>query len=92
MLAGGDIDLAIVAETIDKQMGEEYRIKTNYSLATANGLVNYEYALGGEARMIAERASIIALDIIRKHLLKTGGSGTESRPLRTADGDRQYFH
>jgi hypothetical protein len=33
---------------------------------------NQEYSLGGELWMVRERAAIIALDLLRKYLLKAG--------------------
>lgn len=46
----------------------EYRIETYYSLSTSGGIENQEYSMGGELWMARERASIIALDMLRKYL------------------------
>jgi hypothetical protein len=56
---------------IAQKQGEmDYRIETYYSLSTSTGIENQEYSLGGELWMVRERASIIALDMLRKYLLK----------------------
>jgi nicotinamide-nucleotide amidase len=60
-----------VSEKISEKHGEEeYRIETYYSLSTSTGIENQDYTLGGELWMVRERASIIALDLLRKYLLK----------------------
>jgi nicotinamide-nucleotide amidase len=53
----------------EQQKGGEYRVETYFSLSTANGIENQEHSLGGELWMVRERASIIALDFLRKYLL-----------------------
>ena len=65
-----DFGLAIFGKIIEKQGEGEYRIETNYSLSTLTGIENQEYSLGGELWMVRERAAIIALDLLRKYLLK----------------------
>jgi nicotinamide-nucleotide amidase len=65
-----DLGLAIFGKIVGKQGEEDYRIETNYSLSTSAGIENQEYSLGGELWMVRERASIIALDFLRKYLLK----------------------
>ena len=65
-----DLGLAMVGRIADKQGEGEYRIETLYSLSTSAGIENEEYSLGGELWMVRERASIIALDMLRKYLLK----------------------
>ena len=65
-----DIGLAMFGKIAEKQGEGEYRIETYYSLSTSTGIENQEYSLGGELWMVRERASIIALDFLRKHLLK----------------------
>ncbi len=72
ILYGTDLGLAVVAETLEKQTGEEYRSKTNYALATPKGMVNHEFIIGGESKMIGERASIFAFDMLRKYLFNEG--------------------
>jgi len=66
-----DLGLAMFGKIAEKQGEGEYRIETYYSLSTSTGIENQEYSLGGELWMVRERASIIALDMLRKHLLKT---------------------
>lgn len=65
-----DIGLAMFGKLSEKQGEGEYKIETYYSLSTSTGIENQEYLLGGELWMVRERASIIALDMLRKCLLK----------------------
>jgi nicotinamide-nucleotide amidase len=73
-----DIGLAMFGRIAEKQGEEEYRVETYHSLSTSAGIENQEYSLGGELWMVRERASIIALDMLRKYLLRT----TQSACLR----------
>jgi nicotinamide-nucleotide amidase len=63
-----DFGLAMVAKIAKEQKRGEYRIESYNSLSTPNGIENQEYPLGGELWMVRERASIIALDLLRKYL------------------------
>jgi nicotinamide-nucleotide amidase len=65
-----DFGLAMFGKIAEKQGEGEYRIETYYSLSTSARIENQEYSLGGELWMVRERAAIIALDFLRKHLLK----------------------
>ena len=65
-----DLGLAMFGKIAEKQGEGEYRIETYYSLSTSTGIENQEYSIGGEPWMVRERVSIIALDILRKYLLK----------------------
>jgi len=65
-----DIGLAMFGKIAEKQGKGEYRVETYYSLSTSTGIENQEYSLGGELWMVRERAAIIALDMLRKYLLK----------------------
>jgi nicotinamide-nucleotide amidase len=64
------LGLAVFGKIGEEQKKGEYRVETYYSLSTAEGLENQEHALGGELWMVRERASIIALDMLRKYLAK----------------------
>lgn len=64
-----DFGLATFGGKKEEQSEGEYRIKTYYSLSTIDGVENHEYLLGGEIPIIRERASIIALDILRKYII-----------------------
>jgi nicotinamide-nucleotide amidase len=64
------LGLALFGKIAEKQGEGEYRIETYYSLSTSAGMENQEYSLGGELWMVRERAAIIALDLLRKYLLK----------------------
>jgi nicotinamide-nucleotide amidase len=70
--------LAMFGEIAERKGDGEFRVATNYSLSTSTGIENQEHSLGGELWMLRERASIIALDILRKYLLKI----TQSACLR----------
>jgi len=65
-----DLGLAMFGKISEEQGKGEYKIETFYSLSTQSGLENQENPLGGELWMVRERASIIALDMLRKYLLK----------------------
>jgi hypothetical protein len=67
-----DIGLATFAKEVEKQVKEEYRFETYYALATPSGIEHQEHLLGGELSMVRERAAILAIDTLRKYLLKTG--------------------
>jgi nicotinamide-nucleotide amidase len=67
-----DLGLAVFGKMVEEQRKGEYRYETCYSLSTPSGLENQEYPLGGELSMIRERAAILALDTVRKYLLKQG--------------------
>ncbi|MGD0917880.1 MAG: CinA family nicotinamide mononucleotide deamidase-related protein [Thermodesulfobacteriota bacterium] len=65
-----DIGLAMFGKILGGDADGEYRAETYYSLSTPNGTENQAYPLGGEPLIIRERSSIIALDLLRKYLLK----------------------
>ena len=65
-----DLGLAMFGKIAEKQGEGEYRIETHYSLSTSSATENQEYSLGGEFWMARERAAIIALDMLRKYLIK----------------------
>jgi len=65
-----DFGFAMFGKIIKKQGEEEYRIETYYSLSNSTGIEGQEYSLGGELWMVRERAAIIALDMLRKYLLR----------------------
>lgn len=67
---GTTLGLAQSAKTIEKHRDDEVRVETNYSLSTPLGVITEEHTLGGERTMVRERASVIALDMVRKYLLK----------------------
>lgn len=65
-----DLGLAMFGKIVEEQGKGEYRIETYYALSTRYEKENQEYTLGGELWMVRERASIIALDMLRKYLFK----------------------
>ncbi len=67
-----DIGLAMFGKIVDQQGEEEYRIETHYSLSTSSEIETQKYMLGGELWMLRERAAIIALDMVRKYIIKMG--------------------
>ena len=68
--SGSDIALAVFGKVVAEQAKNDWRAETFYSLATSDGLERLEQPLGGELSMIRERASIIAIDMLRKHMQK----------------------
>jgi len=67
---GTQIGLATFGNVVEEQGRGDYRVETYYSLSTSAGIEHHENPLGGELWMVRERASIIALDMLRKYLLK----------------------
>jgi nicotinamide-nucleotide amidase len=65
-----DLGLAMFARIAEELKKGEYRVDTYYSLSTSTGMENQEYSIGGELWTVRERAAIIALDFLRKYLLK----------------------
>jgi nicotinamide-nucleotide amidase len=66
-----DIGLAMFARIAEEQKKGEFRVETYYSLSTSAGNENQEHPIGGELWTVRERSAIIALDFLRKYLLKT---------------------
>jgi nicotinamide mononucleotide (NMN) deamidase PncC len=62
--------LAMHGKIAEEQGKGEFRIETYYTLSSLWGEESIEYNLGGELLMLRERTSIIALDMLRKYLLK----------------------
>ncbi|OGP95458.1 MAG: hypothetical protein A2157_05735 [Deltaproteobacteria bacterium RBG_16_47_11] len=69
-VAGTGLGLAIVGEILEGQGKGEYRIETYCCLSTSHGIESQQSSLGGEPLIVRERSSIIALDLLRKFLLK----------------------
>jgi len=69
---GSGLGLAMVAKIGEEQKRGEYRVETYYALSTPREVESQEHVLGGELWTVRERASIIALDLLRKYLLKMG--------------------
>ncbi|HUL31579.1 MAG TPA: CinA family nicotinamide mononucleotide deamidase-related protein [Thermodesulfobacteriota bacterium] len=67
---GTNLGLATFARIAEEQKEGEYRIETYYSLSTPTGVENQEHSIGGELWTIRERAAIMALDSLRKYLLR----------------------
>jgi hypothetical protein len=65
-----DLGLAVFGKFVEEQGKGEFRAEIYYSLSTPLGMESQKYSLGGEITMVRERASIIALDFLRKYLLK----------------------
>jgi len=62
--------IAVSGKIYEKHGEEDHRMETYYALLASTGIENQEYSLGGELWMVRERAAIIALDMLRKYLLK----------------------
>jgi nicotinamide-nucleotide amidase len=65
-----DLGLGVFGKITEDQGKGEYRIETFHSLSTPNGTESQQHTVAGEPWMARERASIIALDMLRRHLLK----------------------
>lgn len=66
---GGELGFSCLGRILNKDFEGEYKMESFYCLDTPSGLESKESILGGELLAIKERASIIALDFIRKYLL-----------------------
>jgi len=66
-----NLGLAMHGKIAEEQGRGEYRVEAFYALSTENGIEKQEYSLGGDLWMVRERASIIAIDMLRKYLLRT---------------------
>ncbi len=64
------LGLAVHGKVIEEHGKGEFRVGTYYGLAKSSGDESQENVLGGELPVLRERSSIIALDFLRKHLLK----------------------
>jgi len=67
---GTDLGLATFARIAEEQKKGEYRVEIYSSLSTSAGTENQEYSIGGELWTVRERAAIMALDFLRKYLLR----------------------
>ncbi len=67
---GTDLGLSVFGRVLEDQGKGEFRVEIYCSLSTPLRAESQEISLGGEPPMVRERASIIALDMLRKHLLK----------------------
>jgi nicotinamide-nucleotide amidase len=69
-----DLGLAIFARIAEEQKKGEYRVETYYSLSTSTGIEGQEQSIGGELWTVRERVAIMALDFLRKYLLRVAQS------------------
>ena len=69
-----NLGLATFARIAQEQKKGEYRVETCFSLSTSTGYENQEHSIGGELWMVRERAAILALDFLRKYLLRLAPS------------------
>jgi nicotinamide mononucleotide (NMN) deamidase PncC len=69
-IAKTDLGLATAAILKETQGKGEFRFETHCCLHTPEGREELESVLGGESAIVRERASIIALDLVRKYILK----------------------
>lgn len=65
-----DLTLATFGKVIEELNKGEYRMETFYVLNDQDHFEHIQQPLGGELWMIRERASILALDMLRKYLIK----------------------
>ena len=71
--SGADLGLALHGKVLEEQAPGDYRFGTGYSLWSPSGVERQSLTIGGETAMVQERSAIIALDLLRKYLLKTAG-------------------
>lgn len=67
-----DLTLATFGKVVEELNKGEYRMETFYVLNDQDHIEHLQQPLGGELWMIRERASILALDMLRKYLIKRG--------------------
>ena len=67
---GTDLGLAVYGKVLEEQIKGEFRTQTYYSLTAPGEVENQQHELGGEPQVVRERSSIIALDLLRRYLLK----------------------
>jgi nicotinamide-nucleotide amidase len=67
---GTNLGLATFARIAEEQKKGEYRVETYYSLSTSKRIETQEHSIGGELWTVRERAAIMALDFLRKYLLR----------------------
>jgi nicotinamide-nucleotide amidase len=65
-----DLTLATFGRVVEELNKGEFRMETFYVLNDRDHFEHLQHLLGGELGMIRERASIIALDRLRKYLIK----------------------
>jgi len=65
-----DITLATFGRVVEELNKGEFRMETFYVLNDRDHFEHLQHPLGGELWMIRERASIMALDMLRKYLIK----------------------
>jgi nicotinamide-nucleotide amidase len=69
-----NLGLATLARIAEEQKKGEYSVETYYSLSTSTGTENQEHSIGGELWTVRERAAVMALDFLRKYLLRVAQS------------------
>ena len=67
---GTDFGLALVGRITEEHARGEFKIVACSALSTPEGTDQQEAPLGGEPQMVRERFSIVAIDFLRKFLLK----------------------
>jgi nicotinamide-nucleotide amidase len=69
-LSQASLGLSTFGRTVEEQKKNEYKVETFCSIASASGIESHAIPIGGEIPLIRERASILALDALRKYLIK----------------------
>jgi nicotinamide-nucleotide amidase len=78
-LSRTSLGLATCARVVEEQKKNEYKVETFCSIASDTGAETQMVSIGGDIPGIRERASIVALDTLRKYLLKTKTPKSEAR-------------
>ena len=71
-LAGADIGLAVLGPvSVGEELAAPTAEATYIALAEASGpVVETQRKFGGEGRFLQDRTTVMALDVLRRHLLK----------------------
>ncbi|MCX8119100.1 MAG: CinA family nicotinamide mononucleotide deamidase-related protein [Desulfobacterota bacterium] len=66
--ANSHLGLVVIGKVLKDQGGGESLWETHYAIASAEEGSKQTYTIGGESYMVQERATILALDLLRKYL------------------------
>ena len=74
-LSRTSLGLSTFSRIVEEQKKNEYKVETFCSIASDSGVESQEVSIGGDLHGVRERASIVALDTLRKYLMKKKGNG-----------------
>ena len=79
-LSRTNLGLSTSGRVVEEQKKNEYQVEIFFSISSDSGVANHEVTIGGEIPLIRERASIVALDTVRKYLLNKTQSASSYVP------------